>query len=146
MQGVSPEDVVFQRFVPHADYLKLYHHIDICLDTFPYNGQTTTLDAAWMGVPTVTIMGQTSAARAGFSLAQSLGMLEMVANSQEQFVAIAANLANDLACLQAIRASLRQRLQKSPLMDATSFAAGIEAAYRGMWQRWCTSKRDSFST
>jgi len=145
-EGIAAERVVFQGFLPRPDYLKLYHHIDIGLDTFPYNGQTTTLDAVWMGVPVVTILGQTTAtARAGASLLHNLGTPELVADSPNQFVSIAVELANDLPRLSELRASLRQRLKQSPLMDAPRFAGSVEAAYRSMWQRWCAPRGRSTS-
>src|SRR5204863_2097596 len=139
-EGIAAERVVFQGFLPRPDYLKLYHHIDIGLDTFPYNGQTTTLDAVWMGVPVVTIIGQTATARAGASLLRNLGTPELVAGSPDQFVSIAVELANDARRLSELRASLRQRLEKSPLMDAPRFAGSVEAAYRSLWQRWSAAR------
>jgi predicted O-linked N-acetylglucosamine transferase (SPINDLY family) len=139
-EGIAPERVTFQSFVPRPDYLRLYHHIDIGLDTFPYNGQTTTLDAAWMGVPVVTIVGRTSAARAGASLLWNLGTPELVADSPDQFVSTAVALAQDSKRLNSYRTSLRQQLQKSPLMDAPRFTRNVEIAFRTMWQRWCKTK------
>jgi predicted O-linked N-acetylglucosamine transferase (SPINDLY family) len=136
-EGIAPDRLTFQPFLPRPDYLRLHHHIDIALDTFPYNGQTTTLDAVWMGVPVITIVGNTSAARAGASLLWNLGTPELVADSPDQFVSIAVALAQDWKRLGDYRASLRERLQKSSLMDAPLFAKNVEAAYRTMWQRWC---------
>lgn len=137
-EGIAPERVEFRFFMPRPEYLKLYHEIDIGLDTFPYNGQTTTLDAIWMGVPVVTIEGhQTSAARAGTSRLRNLGMQTLIADSPNQFVSIAVEMANDLRCLGTLRASLRQRLEESPLMNAPRFAGNVEVAYRTMWQGWC---------
>jgi predicted O-linked N-acetylglucosamine transferase (SPINDLY family) len=139
-EGIAPDRITFEPFRLRPDYLKLYHQIDIGLDTFPYNGQTTTLDAVWMGVPVVTIIGQTSVARAGASIFRTLGMPELIAGSPEHFVSIAVDLANDLSRLGELRSSLRERLEKSPLMDAPRFARNVEAAYRSMWQRWCMER------
>jgi predicted O-linked N-acetylglucosamine transferase (SPINDLY family) len=144
-EGIAPERIIFQGFVPRPDYLRLYHQIDIGLDTFPYNGQTTTLDAVWMGVPVVTIIGQTATGRAGASLLRNLGTPELVADSPDQFVSIAVELANDARRLSTLRASLRERLEKSPLMDGPRFAGNVEAAYRSMWQRWCAARGRSTS-
>src|SRR5262249_18869464 len=140
-EGVAPERVTFAAKQPRPQYLELYHHIDIGLDTFPYNGQTTTLDAFWLGVPVVTIVGQTAVARTGPSFVRNLGLVELVAATPDQFVSIAVELANDLPRLSRFRATLRERLQNSPLMDAPRFARNIEAAYRSMWERWCASER-----
>jgi predicted O-linked N-acetylglucosamine transferase (SPINDLY family) len=138
--GIAPQRITFQSYLPRPDYLRLYHEIDIGLDTFPYNGQTTTLDAIWMGVPVITIVGKTSAARAGASLLWNLGTPELVADTSDEFVSIAVALAHDWKRLSAYRASLRACLENSPLMDAPRFAGNVEAAYRTMWQRWCKTK------
>jgi protein O-GlcNAc transferase len=139
-EGVAPDRVTFIARQPRQQYLELYHRIDLGLDTFPYNGHTTSLDSYWMGVPVVTIVGPTVVGRAGLSQLTNLGLTELVAKTPDQFVAIAAGLARDLASLDRLRATLRQRMQQSPLMDALRFAHGIEAAYRTMWQRWCAGQ------
>jgi predicted O-linked N-acetylglucosamine transferase (SPINDLY family) len=95
------------------------------------------LDAFWLGVPVVTLVGPTAVARAGLSLLANLGLPELVAETPEQFLSIAVGLANDLPRLSELRATLRDRMQASPLMDAPRFARGVEAAYREMWRRWC---------
>ena len=90
-----------------------------------------------MGVPVVTLVGPTPVARAGLSLLTNLGLPELVAETPDQFVSIAVALAGDLPRLSELRATLRDRLQASPLMDAPRFARTVEAAYREMWRRWC---------
>jgi predicted O-linked N-acetylglucosamine transferase (SPINDLY family) len=114
-----------------------YRRIDIGLDTVPYNGHTTSLDAFWVGVPVVTLTGPTVVGRAGSSQLRNLGLPELIASSPEQYVEVAAELARDLPRLGHLRATLRRRMQSSPLMDAPQFARNIEAAYRAMWRRWC---------
>jgi predicted O-linked N-acetylglucosamine transferase (SPINDLY family) len=136
-EGIAPERIAFVANRPRAEYLKLYHHIDLGLDTFPYNGQTTTLDAVWMGIPVVTVVGRTAVARTGKSLLVNLGLPELVAQTPQQFVQIAANLVKDLPRLRRLRATLRERLRNSPLMDSSRFARDVEAAYRGMWEEYC---------
>ena len=78
---------------PREQYLELYHEIDLGLDTFPYNGHTTSLDAFWMGVPVVTLAGQTVVGRAGVCQLSNLGLPELIARGTEQFVQIAVELA-----------------------------------------------------
>ncbi len=136
-QGIAPERVTFVGWQPRAEYLELYRQIDIGLDTVPYNGQTTTLDSFWMGVPVITLMGPTAVGRAGMSLLTNLGLPELIAGSPEQFVRIAKDLAGDPPRLGNLRSSLRERMQNSPLMDGPRFARHVEAAYRLMWRRWC---------
>src|SRR4029453_10896622 len=99
-----------------------------------------------MGVPVVTMIGQTVVGRAGLSQLSNLGLPELIAHSPDEFVRIAAGLAGDLDRLKLLRQTLRDRMQKSPLMDAPRFARNIEAAYRTMWRRWCASGESSHST
>jgi predicted O-linked N-acetylglucosamine transferase (SPINDLY family) len=138
--GLTAERVEFVAYQPRAEYLKLYHRIDLCLDTFPYNGHTTTLDALWMGVPVVSLGGSTAVSRAGLSLMANLGLPELVAESPAQFIRRAVELAQDRNRLAELRANLRERLAQSPLMDAGRFTRNVEHAYRTMWQSWCASQ------
>jgi predicted O-linked N-acetylglucosamine transferase (SPINDLY family) len=119
-----------------AAYLKTCDRIDIGLDTFPYNGHATSLDCLWMGVPVVTLIGRTVVGRAGLSQLTNLGLTELIAQTPEQYVQIAVELAKDLPRLAEMRRTLRARMQASPLMDAPGFARDIEAAYRQMWRNW----------
>jgi protein O-GlcNAc transferase len=135
--GVGGERVRFVPFQSRADYLRTYHEIDIGFDTFPYNGHTTSLDASWMGVPVVTRVGATAVGRAGLSQSMNLGLAELVAHSDEQFVEIALQLARDLPRLARLREGLRTRIAASPLMDGARFATQVEAAYRTAWERCC---------
>lgn len=137
-QGIDRGRVHFARIRPRAEYLELYHEIDIALDTFPYNGHTTSLDSFWMGVPVITLVGSTVVGRAGASQLTNLGLTELIANSPDKYVRIAAELSRDVSRLAHLRETLRERMQKSPLMDAGRFAKSIESAYRTMWRKWCT--------
>ena len=131
---ISEDRIEFVDYRPRAEYLKHYDRIDICLDTFPYNGHTTSLDAMWMGVPVVSLCGNTAPSRGGFSQASNLNLIELVAHSPEQFATVAANLAADLNQLTALRSNLRERLIASPLMDAPRFARNLEGLYRKVWR------------
>jgi predicted O-linked N-acetylglucosamine transferase (SPINDLY family) len=135
--GITASRVEFVDKQPRAEYLKLYHRIDLALDPLPYNGHTTSLDAFWMGVPTITLVGKTVVGRAGWSQLSNLGLQGLAAEAPEQYVALAAELAGDLPRLQELRGTLRQRMQKSPLMDGRRFARHVEEAYRQLWRRWC---------
>ena len=136
-QGISAERLAFVDFLPAAEYFGVYRRIDVALDTFPYGGGTTTCDALWMGVPVVSLAGQTAVGRGGVSILSNVGVPELVAHDCEEYVRIAVELAGDLSRLSALRATLRERMQASPLMNAPRFARHVEAAYRKMWQRWC---------
>jgi predicted O-linked N-acetylglucosamine transferase (SPINDLY family) len=135
--GVSSDRVEISDRLPRPQYLQLYHRIDLGLDCFPYNGHTTNLDSLWMGVPMVTLIGQTAVGRAGWSQLCNLDLKELAAKTPEQFVRIAAGFAGDLPKLSRLRSTLRQRMEQSPLMDAPRFARNVESAYRQMWRKWC---------
>jgi predicted O-linked N-acetylglucosamine transferase (SPINDLY family) len=90
-----------------------------------------------MGVPVVTRLGDTVVGRAGWSQLCNLGLPELAARTDEEFIRIAVDLALDLPRLSALRAGLRSRMEASPLMDGARFARNLEAAYRQMWRRWC---------
>ncbi|HEX6275844.1 MAG TPA: tetratricopeptide repeat protein, partial [Polyangiaceae bacterium] len=137
--GVASERVTMVERRARREYLAGYRDIDVCLDTFPYNGHTTSLDALWMGVPVVTLVGDTVVGRAGLSQAMNLGLPELVARTQEEYVARAQALAGDLERLAELRLGLRSRLRESPLMNAERFARHLETAFRGAWRRWLAS-------
>jgi protein O-GlcNAc transferase len=137
--GIPSHRVDFVSPQVPAHYLQLYHRIDLGLDTFPYNGHTTSLDSLWMGVPIVTLIGQTPVARAGFSQLSNLGLTDLAAKTPDEFVQIAASLVKDLPRLAHLRQTLRQRMEQSPLMHAQSFTRDIESAYRQMWQTYCAT-------
>jgi protein O-GlcNAc transferase len=121
-------------------HLNLYNQIDIALDTFPYNGATTTLEALWMGVPVLTLAGWRTASRYSFSFLSALDLREFAADNQKQFVEIAQNLSGKLLYLSELRRGLRSKMRNSPLCDEVGFTGHLEAAYRQMWQRYCESE------
>jgi predicted O-linked N-acetylglucosamine transferase (SPINDLY family) len=120
--------------------LARYSDIDISLDTFPYNGVTTSCESLWMGVPFVTLAGRTPSSRMGVSIATNLGHPEWIAHSRDEYVDKAATLASDTQHLNQMRLALRQALTDSPLMDTRTFARTLEAAYRGVWRDWCANQ------
>jgi protein O-GlcNAc transferase len=122
-----------------TDHLNIYNFIDIALDTFPYNGVTTTCEAMWMGVPVITLSGRTPASRAGVSLLSNVGLPELVARTPDEYVSIAVNLAGNPDRLQSLREHLRDTTACSPLCNAKTFTANLETCYRQMWEKWCGS-------
>lgn len=120
----------------HFDY---YSNVDLALDTVPYNGTTTTCEAMWMNVPVLVLAGNMHIARVGASLMTNVGLPQLVAQTEDQFVQIAARYANDIPALTGLRKGLRARLQASPLMDGPAFARDFAAALRTAWAHWCAT-------
>ena len=116
------------------DHLAIYGAVDIALDSFPYNGATTTCEALWMGVPVVSIVGDRHAGRVGSSLLNAMGMGEYVAHDVEEYVAICARVAGDLSRLAELRRDLRDRMRRSPLMDEARVTRALEQAYLQAWE------------
>ncbi|MBI4184612.1 MAG: tetratricopeptide repeat protein [Proteobacteria bacterium] len=123
------------------EHLALYGRVDIALDTFPYNGTTTTLEALWMGVPVVSLVGTRHAGRVGLSLLAQAGLEGLVAGTVDDYVALAARLAGDEARRAHLHRGLRARLESSPLRDEIGFTRRLEAAYRAAWRAWCASEK-----
>jgi predicted O-linked N-acetylglucosamine transferase (SPINDLY family) len=120
-----------------SDHLASYSKMDICLDTYPYCGTTTTFEALHMGVPVVTQKGLSHASRVGMSILERLGRPEWIASDEEGYVEIATLLAADRSTLSSVRSGLRAELERSSLMDRTRFAADFSSALRQMWIEWC---------
>jgi predicted O-linked N-acetylglucosamine transferase (SPINDLY family) len=138
--GISPDRIEFISRLAPQEYFRLFHRVDLCLDPIPYPGHTSALDSLWMGVPSITLRGQTAVARGGASILSNLDLAQFIADTPQRYVAIAEETAADLAGLAGLRAQLRQRMLTSPLMNARSFAADMELAYRQMWMIWCGKK------
>jgi predicted O-linked N-acetylglucosamine transferase (SPINDLY family) len=136
-QGIAPERVEFSGTLPPSQYHALYGRIDVALDPFPYGGGATTCDALWMGVPVVSLAGSAAVGRGGVSILNNVGLPELIARDEAQYVRIAAELAEDLPRLEQLRATFRARMQGSRLMDAPRFAGDVEDQYREIWRRWC---------
>lgn len=135
--GVDAGRVEFVPRSPRRRYMELYNRIDIALDTFPYNGHTTTLDGLWMGVPAVTLAGTTHVSREGVSALGCVGLSDLAADTPGDYTAIAIALAHDGARVVQIRQRLRETMRVSPLGDATALAGRLEEAYREAWRAWC---------
>ncbi len=136
-EGIDAARLDLVDRLPRREYLDLISRLDIALDPFPFNGHTTTCDCLWQGVPVVTLSGETYVSRFGGSGLVTLGLEEWIAHSREQYVETAVALAEDLPQLAAYRATLRQRMAVSPLLDFETFTRNLEDAYRRMWTDWC---------
>jgi len=140
--GIDPARVTMLPYIADDNgHLSAYGQVDIALDPFPYNGTTTTCEALWMGVPVVTLAGDRHAARVGASLLTRVGLGELIAADADDYLRIASTLAAAPDRLAELRGGLRARMAASPLCDGAGFARDIEAAFRAMWQRWCSAGR-----
>ena len=134
--GVGADRVYFADRVTLEPYFAQHAKIDIALDPFPYCGATTTCDALWMGVPVVSLVGDTAVRRAGLSLLSRVGLADLAANDVDAYIDIAIQLAKDPERLTTLRRELRDRMRRSPLMDGPAFARDVERVYREMWTNW----------
>ena len=140
--GIEKERLLLQGQTPaYHDHLQSYHQVDIGLDTFPYHGTTTSCEALWMGVPVVTLAGDRHVSRVGVTLLTNVGLAELVARDEQEYVKLAVSLAQDVNRLGWLRGNLRQGMKNSPLMQAKEFTQELEGHYQTIWQKWCRSSR-----
>jgi len=126
--GISKERLILIAFTPDTkSHLEVYNQVDIHLDTFPYNGTTTTCEALWQGVPTVTLAGDTHRSRVGLSILNQVGLEDFIAYDASQYVEIAVSVSKDLKKLSVLRQGMRARVQNSKLLNAKLFMAEYEA-------------------
>jgi predicted O-linked N-acetylglucosamine transferase (SPINDLY family) len=140
--GIDPARIELRGWVAdRRQHLELYGEIDIALDTFPYNGTTTTCEALWMGVPVITLAGEVHMSRVGATLLHSAGLDELVARDEAHYANTAIALAVDAGWRKSLRAGLRTRLLASPLLDHAGFTRKLEAHCRRAWGEWCGRQR-----
>lgn len=130
--GIDPDRLIFAPRMDLADHLARHAHADLFLDTLPYNAHTTASDALWCGVPVVTCMGESFAARVAASLLTAVGLPDLITTSLPDYEALALVLARDPARLAAMKAHLKAARASAPLFDARAFTRGLEAAFRRM--------------
>lgn len=138
--GIGSDRLLFRGPSALAETMAEYAQVDIALDPAPYNGCSTTLQALWMGVPVVTQAGGHFASRMGASILRAAGLQQWVAASDEDYVRIATDLAQDRAELAVLKQSLRQRLLVSPVCRIEAYARDFEAALQHMWAIYCADK------
>ncbi len=135
--GIKRERIDLRSHVQrYTEHLATYGEIDIGLDTFPYNGTTTTCESLWMGVPVVVLNGHLHAGRVGNSLLSRVKLPGLIACNLDQYKEVAVNLAMDKKQLRLIRNGMRDRVMQSPLFDGSGFTHELEAIYFKMWRKW----------
>jgi predicted O-linked N-acetylglucosamine transferase (SPINDLY family) len=135
--GIARERLEIGYSSPPWDVLR---NIDIGLDCFPHNSGTTLFETLYMGIPFVTLANRPSVGCLGASILHGAGHPEWIAETEDEYIAKAVALAQDIPALVALRSQLRIQMQQSPLMDEVGFTRAVEQAYRQMWQQWCESK------
>jgi predicted O-linked N-acetylglucosamine transferase (SPINDLY family) len=137
--GIDSARIELLGWSPHSELLANYQQVDLALDPLPYNGGLSTCEALWMGVPVITCPGETFAGRHSLSHLSTVGLMETIAHSLEEYAGLAVALAGDLPRLAALRAGLRQRVAASPLCDGRRFAEQFLHLVRGAWREWAAS-------
>lgn len=132
-EGIARDRLEFRGPVGLSDMMAEYADVDIALDPVPYNGGTTTLQALWMGVPVVVKAGGNFVSRMGASFMTAAGLPEWVAESDADYVRIAATMAKDRQALLALKQGLRERLKALPAWDVDQYTRDFEKALRQMW-------------
>ena len=144
-RGIKESRICPVLRAPHRAYLEHARRIDIALDTFPYNGATTTYDMLWMGLPIITMAGEMPASRMGLGLLSNLGLTDLVAGTPDEYVRIASELAENLDRLRELRSTLRERVRCSVLVDERGTTARIEEVYQRLWADWCERRTSPIS-
>jgi protein O-GlcNAc transferase len=137
--GVAPDRLEFLPERSWSEYIQTYARIDIALDPFPHNGGITTCDALWMGVPVITLSGQTAVGRVGRSILSNIGLSDLIAQTPDEYVQLAVGLAGDRARLKQLRVELRPRVLASPLSDPKQLMREIEAFFHDAWRTYAAS-------
>jgi protein O-GlcNAc transferase len=140
-RGITDDRVQFIGVRSSAEHLEAISTVDVALDTWPYNGHTTTCCCLWMGLPVVTLAGAVHASRVSFSILQHVGLPNWAATSIREYVETAVSNTQDLDALAALRSSLRLRVAESPICRPEIVTRGLEDAYRDMWRQWCATQR-----
>jgi len=136
-QGVDRSLILLEGGAPHPQFLGYYGEIDIALDPFPYSGGLTTLEALWMGVPVITLPGETYPSRHSYSHLSVAGFGEWIAENADDYVKIATRLAMDPDALGAVSSGMRDKMAASPVCDGVRYTRNLETLYRDAWRDWC---------
>ncbi|HVT90861.1 MAG TPA: tetratricopeptide repeat protein [Tepidisphaeraceae bacterium] len=134
--GIDPARLILRGPGTPEEYMAALNDVDIGLDTYPFNGGTTTCHALWMGVPVITLAGTSPISRTGATILNCVGLSDLIAQSPEGYVSCSIQLAKNMHRLQSMRRELRSRLRTSPLCDAPRFVRNLESAYRSAWQEY----------
>ncbi len=136
-QGINQNQLILQGHINgNMDHLNMYNQIDIALDTFPYNGTTTTCESLWMGVPVITLCGNIHASRVSASLLSQLNLDEFIAEDVKGYVDKAIKYSSMPDLLDQLRSELRSTMRRSTLLNGKLFTKNIEVAYTEFWRHY----------
>ena len=144
-EGIAAERLEMLGTTMHSEQLLQYTRMDLALDTFPYSGGLTTLEACWMGIPVVTCPGETFASRHSLSHLTNIGLTETIASNRTEYVEKAVRLASDLPHLAELRSGLRERMVHSPVCNLDQFTVDLARLLRQAWRDWCLASKGSKS-
>jgi predicted O-linked N-acetylglucosamine transferase (SPINDLY family) len=136
VRGIDKTRLIFGGYLPQDEYLARYRACDLFLDTFPYNAGTTASDALWTGLPVLTLMGESFASRVAASLLNAIDLPELITNTQEEYEALAIELAMHPHKLAEIKLKLANNRLTTPLFDTPLFTKNLEATYIKMYERY----------
>ncbi len=141
-EGIDRQRLILKGHASEqTDHLRSYGNIDIALDTFPYAGGATSIEALWMGTPVLSLRGDRFVSHMGASILHNVGLEAWIADTEEIYVEKAKAFATDLSGLSALGKGLRSQLLQSPVCDAPRFAVNLEGAFRGMWKTWLEQRK-----
>lgn len=132
--GVASDRLIIEPSSARPEYFQAHNRVDLCLDPFPYTGGTTTIDALWMGVPTLTLRGDSLIGRQGESILRNVDLADFVTRDKDAYAARAIELATKPQMLADLRSVLRDRLLASPLCDSAKYGAALAGLFREMWR------------
>ncbi|MBT5499033.1 MAG: tetratricopeptide repeat protein [Alphaproteobacteria bacterium] len=138
--GIAPERIDIDGPSEFPDLMATYRHIDIGLDPVPYNGGTTTYQTLWMGVPVVTLAGENFCGRMSASILGNLGLDELIAESEEDYIRAAVRLAEDAPRRAELRIGLRETIRNARSCDPAAFTLNLETKFREIWRDWCARR------
>lgn len=138
--GVGPERLSFLGQTPWYEHLAAYGAVDVSIDPFPQGGGISTLDALWMGIPVVTLLGETVSSRVAAAILKVVGLSEWTAETPQEYLDIACRQAREIPQLAQLRANLRDRVAATPAGNSREYVRAVEAVYRGLWERWCEAQ------
>lgn len=140
--GIPQHRILLENYANNfMEHITQYNKVDIALDPFPYTGTTTTCEALWMGVPVVTLAGQTHRERVSTSLLNTVGLKETIASNEQEYLDICKRLSSNTELLKEMRSGLREKMRKSPLLDAPRFIQSLEAEYEKVYNKSAEMKQ-----